>query len=477
MDLFGLTIARTKTLEAKSLASVGVSGSRGWWPLIREWTTGGWQRNEEVQAETVLSNPTLFACITLIAGDIAKLRLKLVERDKDGIWTETESSAFSPVLRKPNHYQTRIDFFEWWMISKLVHGNTYALKQRDRRGVVTALYILDPHRVHPMVSPDGSVFYALYQDEMAPALSGGNVVVPAREIIHDVMCPLFHPLCGVSPIYAAGFPALQGLNIRAESNKFFTNGSKPGGVLTAPGNIPQESLDRIKDYWESNFTGDNVGKVAILGDGLHYEAMSVSATDAQLIEQLRMTDEDIAKCFHMPRHKVGIGPDPTYNNIEALNLQYYADCLQKHIEKLEIALDFGLEMVNAEGRVLGVEFDRDDLAQMDSSALISSEKEAAGLKTVNESRKRLGLPKIPGGDTVYRQQQDFSIEALNRRDEQPAPSTVQRALPAATTPSEETEQEQSKAMTAFSRDIAALTRTKALARPWPSVYGEQAHAA
>jgi HK97 family phage portal protein len=434
MNFFGLTIARTKTLDAQTksaLSGVGLSGSRGWWPLIREWTTGGWQRNEEVQAETVLNNPTLYACITLIAGDIAKLGLKLVERDTDGVWSETESPAFSPVLRKPNHYQTRIDFFEWWMISKLVHGNTYALKARDGRGVVKALYILDPHRVKPMVSPDGSVFYELYQDELAQTRSA-TLTVPAREIIHDVMCPLFHPLCGVSPIYAAGYPALQGLNIRTQSNKFFTNGSKPGGVLTAPGNITQETANRIKTYWESEFSGDNIGKIAILGDGLKYEAMAVTAEQSQLVEQLRMTDEDIAKCFHMPRHKVGIGPDPTYNNIEALNLQYYADCLQKHIEKLEIVLDEGLELGNVEGRTLGVEFERDDLAQMDSASLITAEKNANGLKTVNESRFRLGLPKIAGGDTVYRQQQDFSIEALNRRDsEAPAPPTVQRQLPAA----------------------------------------------
>ena len=39
---------------------------------------------------------------------------------------------------------------------------------------------------------------------------------------------------------------------------------------------------------------------AILGDGLKYEAMAVTAEDSQLVEQLRMTDEDIAKCFHMP---------------------------------------------------------------------------------------------------------------------------------------------------------------------------------
>jgi HK97 family phage portal protein len=430
MQVFGLTIARTKQIEQtietrtkSALSGVGLSGSRAWWPLIREWTTGAWQRNEEIQAESVLSNPTLFACITLIAGDIAKLRLKLVERDKDGVWSETESPAFSPVLRKPNHYQTRIDFIEWWMISKLVHGNTYALKARDQRGVVKALYILDPHRVKPMVSPDGSVFYELYQDELAQTRT--VITVPAREVIHDVMCPLFHPLCGVSPIYAAGFPALQGLNIRRQSNTFFNNGSKPGGVLTAPGNISKETAERVKTYWESEFSGDNIGKIAVLGDGLKYEAMAVTAEQSQLVQQLRMTDEDIAKCFHMPRYKVGIGPDPTYNNIEALNIGYYSDCLQKHIEKLELVLDEGLELVNVDGRILGVELERDDLAQMDSASLIASEKNAENIKTVNESRKRIGLPKIKGGDTVFKQQQDFSIEALNRRDSMmPAPSSL-----------------------------------------------------
>jgi len=126
MQMFGLTIARTKSLESL----VGISGSRSWWPLIHEAVTGGWQRNESINTDTVLSNPTLFACVTLIAGDIAKLRPKLVEKDTHGIWSEIESAAFSPVLRKPNAYQSRIDFFEWWMLSKLVHGNLYALKAR-----------------------------------------------------------------------------------------------------------------------------------------------------------------------------------------------------------------------------------------------------------------------------------------------------------------------------------------------------------
>jgi HK97 family phage portal protein len=427
MNLLGLTITRTKSL---SLSPLSTSASmRGWWPIIRDSVAGAWQRNEEVRIDTALSNPTLYACITLIAGDIAKMRPKLVQKDDNGIWHEVESGAFSPFLRKPNDYQSRIDFFEWWMLSKLCHGNTYVLKARDGRGVPVQGHILDPTRVTPLLAPDGSVFYQLAQDDLAQI--DESIIVPAREIIHDVMCPLFHPLVGVSPIYAAGFPAIQGMNIRNASDKFFSNGSKPGGVLTAPGSIAQATADRLKAYWESNFSGDNIGKIAVLGDGLHYEAMSMTADQSKLVEQLRMTDEDIAKCFHMPRHKVGVGPDPTFNNIEALNKQYYSDCLQKHIEKLEDKLDYGLELTNVTGKVMGVEFDRSALFEMDTTAKADAAQKAitSGM-SVDEVRFRYhDLGPVPGGDKPFLQRQNWPLNLLGSDSKPPettpAPSSIQ----------------------------------------------------
>src|SRR5690606_21016023 len=132
----------------------------------------------------------------------------------------------------------------------------------------------------------------------------GAIVVSASEILHDVGYPIFHPLVGVSPIYACGVAATQGLRIQNNSSRFFANGSKPGGVLTAPGLITQETAARVKAYWDENFVGDNMGKVAVLGDGLKYEAMSVTSRDAQLIEQLKWTDENICTAFRVPAYKV-----------------------------------------------------------------------------------------------------------------------------------------------------------------------------
>lgn len=396
----------------------------GWLPVIRESFAGAWQRNVTVNRETVLSNHAVFACQTLIAGDISKLRIKLVSKSADGIWQETASPAYSPVLRKPNHYQNRIQFFETWVLSKLQRGNAYILKQRDNRNAVVKLYVLDPTLVQPLVSDSGEVFYRVSTD----TLSGlpEDMIVPASEVIHDRFNCLFHPLVGVSPIFANGLAATQGLAIQNNSTKFFENNSQPGGILSAPGVIKDETAQRLKTYWETAFSGDNAGKVAVLGDGLKYEAMAVNAKDAELISQLKWTAEMICSTYHVPPYKVGIGQMPTYNNIQSLNVEYYSQCLQSLIEGIELCLDEGLgigEGVDVNGKVYGTEFDLDGLLRMDSVTQMESIKAAvsAGAMSPNEARKKLDLVAVAGGESPYLQQQNYSLAALAKRDAQDDP--------------------------------------------------------
>lgn len=422
LQVLGLSIVRKQAPPGTHT----VEESRGWYRLVTEPVAGAWQRNIIASTESVLSFAAVYACVTLIASDIGKLRIKLVERDDNGIWTETENAAHSPVLRKPNRYQTRIKFIEQWIASKFIHGNAYILKERDHRGVVVALYVLDPRRVRVQVAPDGSVFYALATDNLAGITE--SVVVPAREIIHDVMVPLYHPLCGVSPITACGLAATQGLRVQHQSASFFGNGSVPGGVVSYPDDINPDQAKDIQERWEAGFSGENAGRVAVLGRGAKFEQMAMKAVDAQLIEQLKWTGENVCTAFHVPPYMVGIGPPPNYNNIEALNIQYYAQCLQNPIESLELLLDEGLELKkNETGRSLGTEMDLDDLLRMDTATRVRTAHEAIqGGMAPNEARKRFyDLGPKKGGDSPYLQQQMFSLEALARRDEQgPPPPTV-----------------------------------------------------
>lgn len=451
MRLFGFDISRTKAAPP-----VPVAENRGGWYRVLEPFTGAWQRNISVDYNTVLSYHAVYACMTLIASDIAKLRVKLVEQDTNGIWTETNSPSFSPVLRKPNRYQTRIQFWECYVLSKLTRGNTYVLKERDNRGVVIRLYVLDPNKVKPMVADDGSVFYQLSADNMAGGELMLDEMVPASEIIHDRFNCLFHPLIGTSPIFAAGVAAMQGIAIQNNSASFFGNASRPSGVLTAPGAISDETAGRLKEAWETKFTGENAGKVAVLGDGLKYEKMTMTAEESQLIDQLKWTAEVVCSVFHVPPYKIGVGQMPTYNNIQSLNVEYYSQCLQSHIEAAEICLDEGLGVglgVTTDGHTYGTEFDVDNLLRMDSITQMTVLKESAGILSPNEQRKKLDLKAAKGGDSPMVQQQNYSLEALAKRDAGADPfGTAPKPAPAPA--ANDNPQEQQRAIVAlFEKDL------------------------
>ena len=105
--------------------------------MVQEPFAGAWQRNKPLVMGNALQNATLYRCVSMISADIAKMRLKLMEQ-VGRVWQETTAPAFTPVMTKPNRYQTRIQFFETWLISKLRTGNAYVLKERDQRNVVVA---------------------------------------------------------------------------------------------------------------------------------------------------------------------------------------------------------------------------------------------------------------------------------------------------------------------------------------------------
>lgn len=445
-----LVLGGARTIEKRGPASA-VSGSRGggWFPWINEPYTGAWQKNDEWKSPTVLAHNAVYACVTLIANDIGKLRQRLMELDDNGIWKETSSPSFSPVLRKPNDYQNHIQFKQWWQTSKLTKGNAYGLKRRDNRGIVTAIYLLDPDRVTVLVSDSGEVYYQCNGDDLNEIGSDG-VTVPATEIIHDRMNCLFHPLVGVSPLYAAAQAACQSLKMQNDSSTFFANGARPGGILSAPGAISDETAARLKAHWDANYTGVNAGRVAVVGDDLKFQQMKMSATDSQLIEQFKLTAEMVCTAFHVPASKVGVTTAANGVTAEQENQKYYSDCLQILCEEYEACMDDGLSLPNG----YGVELDLDGLLRMDMGSLVETLKTAvgAGIMAPNEARYRMSLGPVSGGAQPYLQQQNYSLQDLATRSASGDPfatsttaaSVPDAVIPASTEPTDEQIQDSAK---------------------------------
>lgn len=386
---------------------------------VREIFTGSWQRNISRTADDVLKNNAVFSCISLISGDIGKLSLILLKKTASYTFT-LASDKLPKVLIKPNKYQTWQKFVEAWIHSLLISGNAYILKIKDN-GELVSMHVLTSTYCKPVITDEGDIYYEIQRTDLANEPTSRYIT--ADEIIHDRINCFYHPLVGLPPIYACALAANQGLSIQENSEAFFNNMSRPSGILTSPTTIKQDTAERLKTSFESGYSQNNIGRIAVLGDGLEFKPLAISAMESQLIEQLRWTSETICSAFHVPMFKINIGGLPANADAEMLNQIYYSDCLQSLITGVEANLNV-LDITN-EGIIIKI--DVRDLIRMDSFKKMESLGKGVkdGWLKPDEAREELYLGPVPGGDTPYMQQQNFSLAALAQRDSAaPAPNTI-----------------------------------------------------
>src|SRR5690625_6497816 len=83
----------------------------GGWRTIFEPYTGAWQSNDEIKVGDLRSFFAIYSCITLIAGDISKLRARVMAVDTDGIMVERNTPQ---ALRRANRNRSHSEFRHWW---------------------------------------------------------------------------------------------------------------------------------------------------------------------------------------------------------------------------------------------------------------------------------------------------------------------------------------------------------------------------
>ena len=379
--------------------------SQSHWYRLDEPTTGAWQRHERQNPAHIMSHPTVYACATLRANDVAKLPLNLQQRQdtEDGtVWRNIPGSR-RPVLRQPNAYQTTPEFFRSWVLDLMIYGNAYIYIKGGQ------LFKLDGWTTCPQVTQQGELVYSIQRNELAGIFEAKTV--GADEIIHDRINPLFHELIGVSPLYAVNLSASQSLTAQQNSTQFFANGARPSGILSFAKKQTQEEADRIQERWKRAHAGQNQGKVAVLSGDVKYEAIGTTAADAQMVEQLELSTQVICEAFHVPPVKLGMEVQNN-NSIEAMNLQYYTNAVQADLYRIEKLLNAKLGIPMSQR----FQFDDAELLRMDQDTQVNVAKGLAdaAVRSPNENRVKFNLPPIEGGEEPFLQEQNFPISDLAR---------------------------------------------------------------
>lgn len=389
-----------------------VSGNHHWNRiLVDEPYSGAWQKNDELTQNQKACFPTVFSCISLISKDIGKMGLTL-KRWKDGVLQSTgHPFDLRYILKKPNHFQTWQQFQEYWTNCLLLRGNAYIFIVRDVFGVPARLVCLNPDLVQPLVSESGEIFYSVYNDLLAQTEPEN---IPASEIIHDRINCLYHPLVGLSPIFACGVAAGVGHHILHATSKLFSNGARPASLLVAPGPLENSKAKEMQKRWNEKFTGNGIGGTAVLSDGVQYTQLGISAIDAQTIEQLKYSSFMIATAFNVPPFKLGLEPPPS--DVQSANEIYFSDCIQAYVESRENLIDEALELKTKYSCELYLDIDA--LIRMDRTSKMNffSTGTQRGIFSPNEARAAFGYGPVSGGESPMIQQQNYSLEAIRKRD-------------------------------------------------------------
>ena len=287
--------------------------------------------NVVVSPQSSLGVSAVYASVFLIARTLGWLPLHVLQKVDRKTRVASDTPIYSVLASAPNSYQSPFIFKMQMAAQMLLWGNFYAEIQRDRRtGDVLGLYPIPAWMVEPRLKDGVKSFHA------------GGVEFANSEIFH-VMAPGWDGVRGLSPIRQHRMTVGMAMEALAYGEQFYRNGTKLAGALEHPGKLGDEAQARMRSSWTSAYAGKaNSGKVAILEEGMKFNAFTMPMEDAQYVETRKFGVSEVARIYGVPPHKIGDLEKATFSNIEHQAIEFINDCMMPLFVQIEQESDLKL---------------------------------------------------------------------------------------------------------------------------------------
>jgi HK97 family phage portal protein len=397
------------------------------------------------------SSPMVEACVAAYANTIALCPGDHWRTLDNGGRERVRTSALSRLLIEPNDYQSRSDFLLNLVRQLYLHGNVYALAERNNRFEVSALHLFDANQSHHAIAPDGTIYYRLagnhvveprMRNSASELLRAG--IVPARDVFHVKLdTQPYDPLEGLSPLRNCAAAVAVQSALSQQLLQFFANQSRPSGVIETDMTLTSAQVTELRKAWEAQARGMNAGGVPILTSGLKFHGISSTARDAEMPALMQITADQICQVMGVPPAILGITDRSTFASTEALMQFWLARGLGFTLNHVEVAFDqfFGLAGYPQEY----VEFDVGALLRPAHKDRIDGLVKGVqgGIYAPNEARRVEGYPDAKDGDEPRVQQQVVPLSAWSKPPPKtPAPEAPPAAAAIAEEPEPEAEEEE-----------------------------------
>jgi len=402
------------------------------WSNIYNWFGGGTTRREGLQIigptvydepsavsvteETALQVSGVWACVKLISETIASLPTNVYRKTPQGRQLANDFWFANLMNRKPNRYQTKVEFWETMVLNLVLYGNCYARVVRNG-GMITSLLPLMSSQMEVSLAKDGSVLYQ-YTD-------GTDVNVYSAQSIWHVK--LFgNGVIGKSPL-AFGRNMI-GIGQAADTtvSRIYTNGGKRSGVLSLDKLLTPEQRAQLRENFSTLSTGTD-DRLLVLEMGMKFDAISMSPQDIELLASRKFQLEEICRWFGVPSVLVNdtSGSTTWGSGVEQLVNGFYKLNLRPYLERFESSVSANL-LTEAEAAEYDFEFDFEGLLRTDFKSRLEAYRTAVAgtILTPNEARKLEGLESVEGGDKLLSQVNMTTIDKLGAETVNIAPEPV-----------------------------------------------------
>lgn len=293
----------------------------------------------------------------------------------------------SPLVLQPDINRSRRDFIADIVASLVIDGNAFTRLIRDFTGGIVSCDVLPPQFVTVTDESD---------DPACPDLRFSYLghVYTADDIVHSKFLNMPGRLRGLGPISAAR-EEIEGAQLaRDYKARFFTDGSNLKGYLRTTENITREAAQLAKESWKSEGTA---GDIKVLGKSLEYVPLDMKPADLQFLETQKFDTTQIARLLGIPASIMLAavdGSNLTYSNIEQSWIEFADYTLAAYTGELE-------ELFNRllpRGRTAHFDWDSSQRANMSDRYNAYKTAIEAGFLTVDDVRRKEGLPALTNGE-------------------------------------------------------------------------------
>lgn len=383
------------------LSNVQLPSDGGGWNDLANWL--GVSGDElKVSGSNSLKEITVYTCIKILAETLGKLPLKIYQ-DSGDVRKATEHYLYPLLKLRPNPYMTAIDFWKVLETQRNIYGNAFAWIDMDERsGKITGLYPLDSTRVSIYVDDVGLISGNQHVWYVFTDLQGNQYKLTSAEMLH---------FKGLSNNGIAGMSTIETLKSSIENakaagqflNNSYKNGMQTAGIINYVGELNSKAEQTFRENFERMSSGlKNANRISLLPFGYQYQPMALKLTDAQFLENTRLTLQQLTAAFGIKPHQVNDQSKTSYASSSEANREFYTDTLLSILTEYEQELTYKLFLPQELAQGYYVKFNTDVILRGDPKTRYETYASGVqnGFLTPNEARKLEEMPPKPGGDEL-----------------------------------------------------------------------------